>query len=221
MLLRLLIATGLLAAAACVPVPTPPVVTLEEPPSAALQPLEAGEAIAVLPSLVPSREAASETMAECVRNRLAEGLRRNRVLSADEARDAFFPWLEPSQVPRADPAVQAFVARAAVAQKLRELRLRYLVAVDLSTAEGEPVVGELLVAGAGFGKDSARLAARIVDLEDACCRPGGAARATGLRGYAHVMIYGVIVLSSLQEPACGRLSSALVEALEPAAAKAP
>lgn len=115
--------------------------------------------------------------------------------------------------------MQAFVARPAVAAKLRELRLRYLVAVDLSMAEGEPVVGELLVAGGGFGRDSARLAARIVDLEDACCRPGGAARATGIRGYAHVMIYGVIVVSALQEPACARLASALVQALGRSAAE--
>ena len=72
-----------------------------------------------------------------------------------------------------------------------------------------------------FGTATARLSARSVDLEEACCRPGGTARATGLRGYAHVMIYGVIVVSSLQEPACDRLSSALVQALEPSGAKAP
>ena len=100
---------------------------------------------------------------------------------------------------------------------MTERLVRRRLPLRLSTGEADLEGGELLFAGAAFGKASARLSARIVDLEDACCRPGGAARATGIRGYAHVMIYGVIVLSSLQEPACGRLSSAILQALEPSA----
>jgi hypothetical protein len=217
MVVRLLVLAWLLATVACVPVPTPPVITLEEPPSADLEPLEMGEGVAV----VPSREGATGFVADCVQKGLVGGLRRNRVLTADEARDAFFPWLEPSQMPRGDAAVQTFVARPAVAAKLRALALRYLVVVDLSTTDDDLEGGELLLAGGAFGKASARVSAEIVDLEAGCCRPGGAARATGIRGYAHVVIYGVIVVSSVQQPACDRLSAALVQALGRSQSSAP
>jgi len=211
MILRLLLLGWLLLAAACVPVPTPPVVTLERPPSAELEPLAIDETLAVL----PNREGASRSAADCVRENLSAKLRRNRVLTVDEARDGFFPWLEPDRVPKNDAAARGFVARPAVAARLRDLRLRYLVLVDLSLTESEGEGGEMLLAGAGFGKTSARATAQVVDLGAACCRAGGAARATGIWGYAHVVIYGVILLSSVEAPACERLSAALVQKLEP------
>jgi hypothetical protein len=211
-ILRLLMLAWCFVVAACVPVPTPAVTSLEAPPSAQLDRLDRGEAVAVL----PNRVSESGFVADCVRNNLARGLPQNRVLSADEASDLFFPWLEPYEVPKDDAAVQAFVARPAVAAKLRDLRLRYLILVDLNSA-GSLEGGELLFAGASFGKASARATAQVADLEAACCRSGGAATATGIRGHAHVVIYGVIILSAVEEPACNRLSAALVQRLKPAA----
>jgi hypothetical protein len=212
MTLRLGMVPWLLVMAACIPVPTPSVVTLEEPPSAELARLAAGEAIVVL----PNRERESQYVADCVREKLAEKLTQNRVLTADEVRDALFPWLEPNRTPRDDAMVQALVARPAVAQALQDLRLRYLVVVDLTSTD-DTVGAEVLAAGGGFSKVSARATAEVVDLEAACCRPGGAASATGLQGYAHVMIYGFILLSAVEGPACDRLGAALVQSLEPPA----
>jgi hypothetical protein len=111
---------------------------------------------------------------------------------------------------------QAFVARPAVAEALQDLRLRYLVVVDVTSTD-DAVVAEALAVGGGFGKLSARATAEVVDLEAACCRPGGAASATGLQGYAHVMIYGFILLSAIEGPACDRLSAALARSLGPPA----
>jgi len=216
MILRLLVLAWSLVVAACVPVPTPPVVSLEQPPSAELDPLEEGEAVAVL----PNRERESGFAADCVRDKLAQGLPRNRVLTADQARDFLFPWLEPGQVPEDDAEVRVFMARRAVAEKLEGLRLRYLVVVDLSSTGKLEDGVELLIGGFGYGRWSARAIAQVVDLEAACCRRGGTARATGIRGYAHMVFYGVVVLSSIEEPACDRLSAALVQELKPAASDA-
>jgi hypothetical protein len=213
--LRQLTLAGLLVTAGCVPIPTPAVATLEHAPSAELDPLEVGEAVAVM----SSRDGATRFIADCVRKDLAGGLRQNRVLTEDEARDAFFPWLEPSQMPRTDEQAQTFITRPAVAAKLQDLRLRYLVVVDVTSSESEGQGGEALFAGAAFLKASARAGAQVVDLAGGCCRPGGVADATGIQGYAHVMIYGFIVLSSVEQAACDRLSAALVEELRPAATK--
>jgi hypothetical protein len=216
MIPRLFLFAWSLAIVACVPVPTPSVVTLQEPPSADLDPLAAGEAIAVL----PNREGDSRFVADCVRSNLSEGLSQNRVLSADEARDALFPWLEPGGVPNNDAAVRTFVARPAVAARLRDLRLRYIAVVDLRST-GDVEGAEVLLGGASFGKVSAGATAQVVDLDAACCRSGGTATATGIRGHAHVVIYGFILLSAVEEPACDRLSAALLQKLRPVGSNAP
>ena len=208
--MRPLITVLLSALAACVPVPTPTVASLEAPPAAELEPLASGEALAVL----PADEEESLYVAECVREDLAAALPGHRVLAMDEARDVLFPWLEPGQVPRDDAAVRTLLARPAVAAKLRDLRLRSLIEIDLvdeTTVWGEGA--ELLLGGMNYSKVTDRVAARVVDLGAGCCRAGGRARATGIQGYAHATIWGVIILSAPQTAACHRLSAALARAL--------
>lgn len=212
--IRALAGSGLVALglAACVPVPTPTVSTMEEPPSAELAALRPGEAIAVLDDGAPD----SSWVAGCVQERLASGLPQNRVLDDQAGRDRFFPWLEPGTVPRDDAAVARMFEHAATRDRLADERLRYILKIGLT----EERVGdgfEQGLAGAAFWKLADRASAEVIDVEAQCCRPGGTARATGVQGYAHVVQWGFIVISMVETAACHELADALLEVLKPAA----
>ena len=201
-----------LGLAACVPVPTPTVSTMEEPPSAELSTLRPGEAIAMLDDGVPE----SAWVAGCVQERLAKGLPANRVLDDQSGRDRFFPWLEPGTVPQDDDAVARMFEHAVARNRLTDERLRYILKIGLT----EESVGdgfEQVIAGASFWKVTNRAAAEVIDVEAQCCRPGGIARATGVQGHAHVVQWGFIVISMVETAACHELADALLDVLKPAA----
>jgi hypothetical protein len=198
-----------------VPVPTPPVVSLEEPPNTDLDPLDSGEAIAIL----AADEKDSLFVTNCVQEQLAEMLPDNRVMTTEEVRDLLFPWLEPGKVPKDDAAAQAFIARPATAAKVRELRLRYLIEIAL-VSTGTGIGAGFDLGGFGAGTKSARVSAQVVDLEAGCCRAGGSARATGIVGGA-ILVWGIWIFPIVEGPACERLSAALVQKLTPRMPSAP
>jgi hypothetical protein len=209
-----------LAVGGCIaiPLPAPSVVKLEESPSADLDPLDPGETAAVL----AADEEESVYVAGCVQEQLAKAFPNNRVVPAAEARDVLFPWLEPGAMPKDDAEAQALMARPAVAAKIRELKLRYLIEVGLvSTRAG---IDTFRAFDAPMGvvaeTESAHVSARVVDLEAACCRVGGSATATGVAAGA-VYVVGIMFLPVIEGPACNRLSEALVQQLAPRMPSAP
>ncbi len=203
-----------LGLAACVPVPTPTVSTMENPPSAELTALRPGEAIAVL----DDGAAESSWVAGCVQERLAKGLPGNRVLDDQTTRDRFFPWLEPDTVPKDDAAVARMFEHAAARNRLTDERMRYILKIGLTEESvGDGV--EQVIAGAAFWKLTDRATAEVIDVEAQCCRPGGTARATGVQGYAHVVQWGFIVISMVETAACHELADTLLDVLKPAPAR--
>lgn len=198
--------------ASCVPVPTPPITTIEAPPAPDIRPLRPGEAVAVLSDdLLKSR-----WTADCVRDGLVAGLPANRTLDGKDARDILFPWLEPEYIPQHDASVRELVSHHAVATKLQELQIRYLILirreVDLSAVGVE---GALV--GMGGWKTVDRASARLIDVEKTCCRSGGSVRSAALEGYAHATIWGFIAFSFTERAACHALRDSLVKALRPPA----
>lgn len=201
----------MLVAAGCVPVPTPTVSSVTQPPDEAIVRLAAGEAIAVL----NDGEEDSRYVAVCVQERLARRLDEVRVLDAATAQDTFFPWLEPGRLPTTDSKVAAMLEHAAARERFARERLRYIFTIRL-TEESKGDGAEQVLAGAGFWKLTDHASARVIDLEAGCCRPAGTARASGVQGYAHVVQWGFILISRVETAACARLGDALIEVLEPA-----
>jgi hypothetical protein len=201
-----------LIVAACVPVPTPTVSSVTEPPDGAITRLAPGESIAVL----DDGEDASLGVASCVQERLAPQLGDIRVLDAETARDRFFPWLEPAHLLTADDAVAAMLAHRAAAQRFADERLRYIFTIGL-TEERKGDGYEQGIAGAAFWKLTDDATAQVIDIEAGCCRPAGSARATGVQGYAHVVQWGFIIISRVETAACHELADALLDVLKPAA----
>lgn len=216
-MLRML-AVSLLLLVACVPVPTPTVATLEAPAAPEIEPLRAGDTIAVLPDdKAKQGDKAGIRITQCVREGLTAGLPAVRVLNADAARDLLFPWLEPGQVPRDDVEVRALVSHGAVAAKMREMRLRYVIVIaNQETTSGDAI--ELVMAGMGVGNLVDRASARIIDIEGACCRSGGSARGAGVMAYGHYLIFGFVTLADTEGAACHALGDALLKELHPPSA---
>lgn len=197
---------------ACVPVPSPPISTLEVAPAAEIEPLRPGESLAVLADT--RKESGWST--DCLTKHLEGALPEVRVIDDAAVRDAFFPWLEiAGSLPVTDTAVAHFLARPRVQAKVEELGLRYIFVVRHGF-EQKGDGGEQGLAGAAFFKNTDRISMTAIDLQAACCRVGGKARAAGIVGYGHVVIYGFVLLSPTETAACSHLASALLAELRPA-----
>jgi hypothetical protein len=209
--MRLALAVVLICISACVPVPSPPISSLDVPPAADIEALAAGQSLAVLAGF----EKTDAWSTDCLTGHLQDALPQVKVLDDTAARNAFFPWLERGwSLPMSDPAVAGFLARPHVLAKARELGLRYLLVVH----HEDETFGDLAeggFAGVGFYKNTDRIDVTVIDLEAACCRRGGEASAAGVVGYGHALIYGFVLLSPTETAACARLASALLAEFRP------
>lgn len=209
---RLALAAALLAGA-CVPVPTPTVTTIEAAPDPALARLRPGEAVAVA-----VRAADDVWSGECLHERLAAALPEARLIAPEAARDAFFPWLEIGEDPLSDATLEAFLASPVVARRLADLRVRYLLLIRTDISDSAGGNAEMWLAGTVGGKMVHRTQVTALDVANVTERAGGTARSAGMQGWAHVLIYGVIVMSFPEAAACRAVADGLVEVLRPTAA---
>jgi hypothetical protein len=69
----------------------------------------------------------------CAGGRLREGDPPIDVINIDDVRLAFFPWLEPSTAPKTMEEFNAFLENPAIQQKMAELGIRYLMAIEGGT----------------------------------------------------------------------------------------
>ena len=81
----------------------------------------------------PSNDETEMNFVRCVGSRMAKGGDRMNVLSAADFRDALFPWFEPRTAPAKTSDLPELMSTPALAERLRELGLRYLVWIDGST----------------------------------------------------------------------------------------
>ena len=81
----------------------------------------------------PSNDETEMNFVRCVGNRMAKGGNRMNVLSEADFRDALFPWFEPRTAPAKTSDLPELMSTPALADRLSELGLRYLVWIDGST----------------------------------------------------------------------------------------
>lgn len=115
--------------------------------------LASGDSVVVLGRR--TRPSASETELDfisCVAKNLEGGANAIRTIPEPEFLDAIFPWFEPRTAPANSDDVPGLMQQPALAARLSEIGLRYLVWVDGSTQRTEQT-GSLTcsVTGAGGG----------------------------------------------------------------------
>jgi hypothetical protein len=73
----------------------------------------------------------------CAGERLRHGDPPIEVINIDDVRLAFFPWLEPSTAPKTPEELHALLEDPAIQQKMAELGIRYLMAIEGGTTQEE------------------------------------------------------------------------------------
>jgi hypothetical protein len=118
--------------------------------------LEAHESIAVLGRRTLPSDAETEFgFVDCVSRNMRSGGGAIRVIHEDEFRDALFPWFEPRTAPANTSDLPEIIAQPMLANRLKQLGLRYLVWIEGDTDRtdsGGSLTCSVTTAGAGcFG----------------------------------------------------------------------
>jgi hypothetical protein len=118
--------------------------------------MEGHESIAVLGRrTLPSTAETEFGFVDCVSRNMRNGGDAIKVVDEDEFRDAMFPWFEPRTAPANTSDLPEIIGQPALARRLEELGLRYLVWIEGDTDRtdsGGSLTCSVTTAGAGcFG----------------------------------------------------------------------
>lgn len=196
-----------LLTAACLPVPNSGEIEDVDIPFHDAAFLAPGERVVVLGG---NDDAIGEDYAAaCLREELQKADPPVPLIAAGEVQDALFPWFELSTRPETETEFATFLARPGVSERLRGLRLRHVLLVASSTADGQTAGAEAVIAGVYGAKQRTSLSAKVVDMKNAAILGDAGVRAAATGGIAHVMLYGVILVPTTQSTACKGLARQL------------
>ncbi|MCP4000314.1 MAG: hypothetical protein GY727_05335 [Gammaproteobacteria bacterium] len=85
------------------------------------------ESIVILASNYHTGNPAEEDFVECVVDKVQSGRNKLNVHSADEFRDALFPWLEPRTTPQGIDGLPELLKRPGVSDRIEERAIRYII----------------------------------------------------------------------------------------------
>ena len=95
--------------------------------------LNKGDAMVVLGRHQTAEIQTEASLVSCIGNRLARGTDQIRIIPEDQFVDAFYPWFEARTAPLRPARLKKVLDQPKVAEKLREMRIRYFVWVEGST----------------------------------------------------------------------------------------
>lgn len=179
--------------------------------------LDAGEAVVILGR--KSRPTTDETelnFVRCVSGNIARGSNGIRVIDEQEFRDALFPWFEPRTAPVNTSDLPELMATPMLAERLRELGLRYLVWIDGSTIRTDSsgsMTCSVTTAGAGcFGfltwENDSSYEASIWDVRNGSAVGKVSSDAIGT-SYIPAVVIPLPFIARVQNSACSSLSGQL------------
>ena len=108
------------------------------------------EAIAILGRRHKNRDETRQSFVECVSNRAATGSDAISVIGDKAFLDSLFPWFEPRTAPLELSELGRLVARPEIAQRIKEIGVRYIVWIE-GTTERRDQAGTLQCAVASGG----------------------------------------------------------------------
>ena len=133
----------------------------------------AGDGVVILARRHHATHEAEQDFVDCISESLARGDREIIVHNSTEFEDMLYPWFEPSTAPLNIADMSELLDRPAVARRVEDTGVRFLVWLDGSTdrvASGGSITCAAGVGGAGcmglaWGEDDARYDAAVWDIE--------------------------------------------------------
>lgn len=152
----------------------------------------------------------------CVGKSLAGGGNPVRIIPEKTFVDSMYPWFETSTAPMNVKRLQALLANEAVAARVEEFGIRYVIWVDGSTETIDSSGGVSCAVGPGGGgcfgfaswSDEARYEASIWDLESANVA-GKVSTETNGTSYMPAVIVPIPLLARVQANACSSMAGQL------------
>lgn len=180
-----------------------------------------GERVMILPDLSSWRYTDNVKAMDCVGNRLRAYHPPVDVVVMDNViRLEFFPWLEPSTGPSSIEDLRAWLSEPAVGEKIRELRIRYLMTFEGGTEMAIPG-GGILCGGGGpgagcfgfaWGTRNSSFSATILDLHGRTL-PKEVVSTQSSGVYVPSFVVPIPFLAPTESVACERLAHDLYEVI--------
>jgi hypothetical protein len=177
--------------------------------------IAAGEAVVLLARPHVEGMTAEDKFMDCVGNKLqaSTGI---PVQPNDAFVDSMFPWLEPSTAPQRPEGVTKLLARDAVAQRVAESGVRYIIWIDGNTRKTDSggsmscVVGPGVGGCIGFGwwEKESDYQAVVWDLTTARTAGSVSTDVTGTSALVGVLV-PLPFIARVQGAACSRLATQL------------
>lgn len=166
-----------------------------------------------------SRPTSDETelnFVRCVSGNMSRGSNAIRVIDEQEFRDALFPWFEPRTAPVNTSDLPELMATPMLAERLRELGLKYLVWIDGSTVRTDSagsMTCSVTTAGAGcFGflswENDSSYEASIWDVRNGNAVGKVSSDAIGT-SYIPAVVIPLPLIARVQNSACSSLAGQL------------
>ncbi len=182
--------------------------------------IAAHEAVVLLAKPHVEGVTAEDDFMDCVGNKMASG--SSILVRANDAFvDSMFPWLEPSTAPQRPEGVSRLLARQAVAQRVADSGVRYIIWVDGVTRETDSGGSMSCVVGPGGGgcfgfgwwEKESDYEAVVWDLNSAKSAGSVSTNVTGTSAIVGVLV-PLPFIARVQGTACDRLASQLTSFLQ-------
>jgi hypothetical protein len=164
----------------------------------------------------PSSNETEVNFIDCVAANLSKGGNAVNVIDERTFRDAVFPWFEPRTAPAKTSDLPELMATPVLAERLREIGLRYLVWIDGSTVRtesGGSMTCSITTAGAGcFGflswENDSSYEASVWDLRNGSSVGRLSSDAVGT-SYVPAIVVPLPFIARVQKSACTSLAGQL------------
>lgn len=186
--------------------------------------IEAGELAVILGRRHHGDHETEETFTGCV----ARAMQRSKIAIYPEQRfvDAMFPWLEPRTAPQSAEALNALLDNPAVAARLKQTKVRFMIWVDGETEtvdrKGGMSCGITPGGGGCIGLTwwdrKAKYTAAVWDMRERQVIGRAQVEATGTSVMPAVII-PIPLIAPIESTVCDGVATQLSDLLKPAAAK--
>jgi hypothetical protein len=164
----------------------------------------------------PSSDETELKFIDCVSKNLSKGNNAIQVINEEQFRDALFPWFEPRTAPRNTKDLPELMSTPALARRLGELGLRYLVWIDghtVRTESGGSMTCSVTTAGAGcFGflswENDSSYEASVWDVRNGNAVGRVSTDAVGT-SYMPAIVVPLPLIARVQNSACTSLANQL------------
>ncbi len=164
----------------------------------------------------PTKDETELNFVKCVGSRMGKGGNQLNVISEEDFRDALFPWFEPRTAPANTSDLPEIMSTPVVAERLRELGLRYLIWIDGSTVRTDSagsMTCSVTTAGGGcFGfltwENDSSYEATVWDVHSGQAVGRVSSDAIGT-SYIPAVVVPVPLIARVQNSACNSLSNQL------------